>query len=109
MRTKEELTLLRERAIALRREGKSRREIKQILGPMSNSTLNDALQGAPPPAWTQRPNAKDDLRSQSREQRGQGLAYNEIAARLGVSKSSVSTFAVAVAFTAGSRAGLRPL
>jgi DNA-binding transcriptional ArsR family regulator len=90
VRTKEELTLLRDRAIALRREGKSRREIKQILGPMSNSTLNDPLQGAPPPAWTRRPNAKDDLREQARDLRAQGLAYNEIAAHLGVSKSSVS-------------------
>jgi hypothetical protein len=76
--------------MALRREGKSRREIKQILGPMSNSTLNDALMGAPPPDWTRRPNAKDDLRAQARELRAQGLAYNEIAARLCVSKSSVS-------------------
>jgi transposase len=90
MRTKAELDLLRERAITLRLEGKSRREIKEILGPMSNSTLNDALQGAPPPDWTRRPNAKDDLRAQARELRAQGLAYNEIAARLGVSKSSVS-------------------
>jgi hypothetical protein len=90
VRTSEDLTLLRERAIALRREGKSRREIKEILGPMSNSTLNDALQGVPPPTWALRPNAKDDLRAQSRALRAQGLAYNEIAARLEVSKSSVS-------------------
>jgi len=82
--------LLRERAIALRLAGKSRREIKQILGPMSNSTLDDALRGAPPPDWTRRPNAKDDLHAQARELRMQGLAYNQIADRLGVSKSSVS-------------------
>ena len=82
--------MLRERAIALRCEGKSRREIKEILGPMSNSTLNDALQGAPPPDWTRRPNAKDELRAQARELRANGLAYHEIAERLGVSKSSVS-------------------
>jgi transposase len=43
MRTAQELDRLREQAIALRRTGKSRREIKEILGPMSNSTLNDAL------------------------------------------------------------------
>jgi hypothetical protein len=48
MRTKEDLKVLRERAITLRRAGKSRREIKDILGPMSNSTLDDALQGVPP-------------------------------------------------------------
>src|SRR5215469_14447694 len=90
MRTKEDLKVLREQAIALRLEGKSLREIKQILGPMSNSTLHDALKGTPPPDWTRRPNAKDDLHHQARELRTQGLAYNQIAARLGVSKSSVS-------------------
>jgi hypothetical protein len=54
MRTKEELNVLRERVIMLRRAGKSRREIKDILGPMSNSTLDEALQGVPPPEWTRR-------------------------------------------------------
>ena len=90
MRTKEDLNVLRKRAIGLRREGKSRREIKQILGPMSNSTLDHALQGVPPADWTRRPNAKDDHRARARELRAQGLAYHEIAARLDVSKSSVS-------------------
>lgn len=90
MRTPAELYDLRQRAAALRREGKSRREIKELLGPMSNSTLNDALQGVPPPDWTLRPNAKDHLRAQARELRTQGLDYEEIASRLGVSKGSVS-------------------
>lgn len=85
-----ELDELRQRAAALRREGKSRREIKELLGPMSNSTLNDALKGVPPPDWTLRPNAKDHLRAQARELRAQGLDYEEIASRLGVSKGSVS-------------------
>ena len=49
MRSSQELAALRERAVELRREGKSRRQIKEILGPMSNTTLNDALKGAPPP------------------------------------------------------------
>jgi transposase-like protein len=74
----------------LRREGKSRRQIKEILGPMSNATLNDALRDEPPPEWTRRPRAKDDLRSKARELRGQGMDYEEIAAALGVAKSSVS-------------------
>lgn len=81
---------LREQAIALRRAGKSRRQIKEILGIGSNQTLNDALRGEPPPQWTLRPNAKDDVRSQARALRARGMAYNEIAASLGVSKSSVS-------------------
>jgi len=74
----------------LRRQGKSRSEIKQILGPMSNSTLNDALKDEPPPEWTLRPNAKDELRAKARELRAQGLDYEEIAGALGVAKSSVS-------------------
>ena len=56
----------------------------------SNSTLNEVLRGEPPPQWTRRPNAKDNLRAAARQLRDQGLAYKEIAARLGVSKSSIS-------------------
>ncbi|MCW2935373.1 MAG: hypothetical protein JWM19_6335 [Actinomycetia bacterium] len=40
--------------------------------------------------WTRRPNAKDDLRAKARELRLQGLDYDDIVARLRVSKSSVS-------------------
>jgi transcriptional regulator with XRE-family HTH domain len=81
---------LREQAIALRRAGRSRREIRQILGIGSNSTLNKVLAGEPPPEWTRRPRAKDGLRAEARELWQQGLDYEEIAAKLGVSKSSVS-------------------
>ena len=80
----------REQAVALRLAGKSRREIKEILGIAGNSTLDDLLAGVPPLEWTRRPNAKDHLRVKARELRQQGLAYNQIAAELGVSKSSVS-------------------
>src|SRR5438132_13250317 len=90
MRTPQELNRLQEQAVILRREGKSRRQIKQILGPMSNSTLNEALRDEPPPEWTRRPKAKDGLRSKARELRAQGMDYEEIAAALGVAKSSVS-------------------
>jgi predicted transcriptional regulator len=81
---------LREQAIALRRAGKSRREIAELLGITSNWTLNEALRGEPPQPWTWRPNAKDDLRAKARDLREQGLDYDRIAAELGVSKSSVS-------------------
>jgi transposase len=90
MRTKEELDRLRERAIALRREGKSRREIRAMIGPIRESTLNGFLRGVAAPDWTRRPNAKDELHAQARDLRAQGLDYRMIAARLGVSKSSVS-------------------
>jgi transposase len=90
MRTRQEMAALRQRIVQLRREGKSRREIKEIAGPMSNSTLDDALRDEPPPEWTRRPNAKDDLRARARKLRAQGLNYEEITAVLGVAKSSVS-------------------
>lgn len=81
---------LRVQAVALRRSGKSVRQIKQILGPIGNRTLQEALRGEPPPEWTRRPNAKDDLRTKARDLRLQGLDYEEIVTRLDVSKSSVS-------------------
>lgn len=80
---------VREQAIALRRAGKSRREIKEILG-VGNSLLDSALRGVPPPAWTARPRAKDDLHARARELRAGGATYDEIAAELGVSKGSIS-------------------
>jgi transposase len=83
---------LREQAIALRRAGKSRREIKEILGIGSNETLGKALGGEPPPPWTYRPNAKDELHVKARQLRADGLTYHEIAEQLGVSKTSVSNW-----------------
>ena len=83
---------LREQAIALRRAGRSRREIREILAIASNETLNEALRGEPPQPWTWRPNAKDDLRARARALREQGLAYQQIVAELGVSKSTVSAW-----------------
>ena len=74
----------------LRRQGKSLRQIKAILGAVRNATLNDALRNEPPAEWTRRPRAKDELRAQARELRGQGMDYEEIVAALGVAKSSVS-------------------
>jgi transposase len=81
---------LRDRAIALRLAGKSRREIKEILDVRRNETLDKALRGVPPPPWTRRPRAKDELHAKARELRGQGMTYTEIAGQLGVSKGSVS-------------------
>jgi transposase len=89
MRDKLALQDLREQAIALRRAGKSRREIKEILG-VGNSTLDPALRGEPPPLWTLRPRAKDERHARAREMRAAGATYDEIATELGVSKGSVS-------------------
>jgi hypothetical protein len=90
MRTLQQQAQLREEAIALRLAGKSVREIRDALGPVGKRTLSAALKDTPPAEWTRRPNAKDDVREQARGLRTQGLSYNEIAAQLGVSKSSVS-------------------
>ncbi|MGW7618754.1 hypothetical protein ACWGLG_23475 [Streptomyces antimycoticus] len=81
---------LRERAIALRKEGMSRRQIRDRLKVSNNDILNRLLEGEPPPEWTKRPNAKDDLRARAREMRLQGVTYDRIQLELGCSKSSIS-------------------
>ncbi|MFJ9118221.1 hypothetical protein ACIRJO_22015 [Streptomyces sp. NPDC102394] len=81
---------LRQQALALRREGLSRRQIRDRLHIHNNDILNRLLQGEPPPAWTKRPNAKDDLRAKARELRLQGWTYDQIQVELGCSKSSIS-------------------
>ncbi|MFF5565870.1 hypothetical protein ACFY7Z_04825 [Streptomyces sp. NPDC012623] len=81
---------LRERAVALRREGLSRRQIRDRLHIQNNDILNRLLEGVPVPEWTKRPNAKDDLREKARELRLQGLTYDRIQLELGCSKSSIS-------------------
>ncbi|MGW0614075.1 hypothetical protein [Streptomyces sp. NPDC002788] len=81
---------LRERAVALRRAGYSLRQIRDELKIFNNDILNQLVKGEPPPAWTKRPNAKDDLRQKARELRLQGWTYDQIEAELGCSKSSIS-------------------
>jgi transposase len=89
MTDKMQIDQVHQKAITLRRAGKSRREIMQILG-VGHSTLDRALRGVPPPTWTRRPRAKDDLRAQARVLRALGYTYAEIVAELGVSKGTVS-------------------
>ncbi|MGP4084800.1 hypothetical protein [Streptomyces sp. KR55] len=81
---------LRERAVALRREGYSLRQIRDELKVFNNDILNQLVKGEPPPEWTKRPNAKDDLRAKARELRLQGWTYDQIEAELGCFRSSVS-------------------
>lgn len=76
--------------MALRREGLSRRQIRDRLHVDNNDILNRLLEGEPPPDWTRRPNAKDDLRDRARELRLQGWTYDQIQVELGCSKSSIS-------------------
>lgn len=81
---------LRERAVALRRAGHSLRQIRDELKIFNNDVLNRLVQGEPPPEWTKRPRAKDDLRARARELRLQGWTYDRIETELGCSRSSVS-------------------
>nr|WP_179167364.1 hypothetical protein [Streptomyces sp. 13-12-16] len=81
---------LREQAVALRRAGLSRRQIRDRLHVDNNDILNRLLQGEPAPEWTKRPNAKDDLREKARELRLQGRTYDQIQVELGCSKGSIS-------------------
>ncbi|QTD99011.1 helix-turn-helix domain-containing protein [Streptomyces cyanogenus] len=81
---------LREQAIALRRAGHSLRQIRDELKIYNNDILNRLVKGEPPPQWTKRPRAKDDLRARARELRLQGWTYDQIEAELGCSRSSVS-------------------
>ncbi|MEU2789351.1 hypothetical protein [Streptomyces sp. NPDC007100] len=88
--TRPDFESLRDQAVTLRRAGLSRRQIRDRLHVHNNDILNRLLEGEPPPDWTRRPNAKDDLRARARELRGQGMTYDEIQVELGVSKSSIS-------------------
>ncbi|SMQ16839.1 Putative ATPase subunit of terminase (gpP-like) [Streptomyces sp. Ag82_O1-12] len=81
---------LREKAVALRRQGLSLRQIRDELKIYNNDVLNQLVKGEPPPAWTKRPRAKDDLRERARELRLQGWTYDQIEVELGCSRSSVS-------------------
>ncbi|MCX4906170.1 hypothetical protein [Streptomyces sp. NBC_00878] len=81
---------LREQATALRRAGLSRRQIRDRLHVDNNDILNRLLEGEPPPEWTKRPNAKDDLRDRARELRLKGWTYDQIQVELGCSKGSIS-------------------
>ncbi|MFJ6436691.1 hypothetical protein [Streptomyces sp. NPDC091416] len=81
---------LRAQAVALRREGLSRRQIRDRLQLHNNVLLNRLLEGEPAPEWTKRPRAKDDLRARARELRLEGKTYDQIQVELGCSKGSIS-------------------
>ncbi|EST32590.1 hypothetical protein N566_20010 [Streptomycetaceae bacterium MP113-05] len=81
---------LRIRAIALRRQGLSRRQIRDELKVHNNDLLNRLVAGEPPRNGPAAPRTKDDLRKRARDLRRQGWTYDRIQLELGVSKSSVS-------------------
>jgi len=78
------------RARLLRRDGKTYDEIRAVVGPVSDDRLQTWLVGIPRPPQTFRGRALDDMRRESRRLRAQGLTYDEIAAKTGASKGSLS-------------------
>lgn len=81
---------LRERRSHCAGPAYSLRRIRDELKIFNNDILNQLVKGEPPPEWTKRPNAKDDLRAKARDLRLQGWTYDQIEAELGCSRSSVS-------------------
>ncbi|WP_433792222.1 helix-turn-helix domain-containing protein [Actinoplanes sp. CA-252034] len=67
--------------------GLSRSQLMKIFG-VGNGTLTEWLRGIEPPEWTRLPNAKDEVRQKAAALRREGRTVPEIAATLGVSKSS---------------------
>lgn len=100
------MTSMRDRAVALRRAGLSRAQIAAELGVRSQKVLNELLRGEPPPAWTARPRAKDELRAQAVALRQQGRSYREIAEVVPVSRSTLSLWLTDVPLTDEHRARL---
>ncbi len=81
----------REQAVQLRLAGLSRSQIADAMGLRSGGqALSRWLRGVPPPEWTRRPRAKDDLRAQAVAMRKEGRSYREIRDVVGVSKSTLS-------------------
>lgn len=67
--------------------GLSVRQIQQQLG-LTKTQLRDTLRGVPPPEWTRRPNAKDQLREVAQRLRREGWSVPDIAIELNVARST---------------------
>ncbi len=98
----------RDEAIALRKAGNSKSQIATALGLRSGGgRLEYWLRGVPPPEWTNRPNAKDELRKRAIALRRSGLSYREISGQLAVSKSSLSLWLREIPLTEEHREAMR--
>jgi transposase len=78
------------RARLLRRQGKTYDEIRAAIGPVGDDSMKGWLRGIPRPPETRRGRACDELRRECRRLRAEGLTYDEIAAKTGASKGSLS-------------------
>ena len=91
----------------LRLAGLSRSQIADALGlGRGGQPLSRWLRGVPPPAWTKRPRAKDDLRETAVAMRKEGRSYREIREVVGVSKSTLSLWLRDVPLTEEQRVAL---
>ena len=90
----------------MRRAGHTIREIQAALGTKSSRKIAEWLRGVPPNPSVFKGKAKVDERERARELRAEGRSLNEIAATLGVSKSSVSVWCRDVFLTEEQRAAL---
>src|SRR5919202_201698 len=80
-----------EQAVQLRLAGLSRSQIADAMGLRSGGqALTRWLRDVPPPEWTRRPRAKDDLRATAVAMRAEGRSYREIRDVVGVSKGTLS-------------------
>jgi transcriptional regulator with XRE-family HTH domain len=95
-----------ERARQLRREGKTIREIQEILGTRSSRLMSEWLRGEPPHPSVRGRRAKVAARERARELRADGWSYNAIAVELGVAKSSVSVWCRDIVLTEEQREAL---
>ena len=63
------------------------RDIQARLG-IGRDRVYALLRGVPPPEWTRRPRAKDELRAEAVRLRAEGRSVDDIARQLGVAKST---------------------
>lgn len=96
-----------QQAVDLRVAGLSRSQIMTALGLRNSKMLNAWLHGVPPPDWTERPRAKDNLRAHALALRLEGKSYNDICREFGVSKSTLSLWLRDVPLTEEHRQALK--
>ena len=86
----------------------TRMQIAEALGLAAGGgePLTTWLRNVPAPAWTLRPNAKDDLRETAVAMRREGRSYREIGEVVGVSKGTLSLWLRDVPLTEEQRVAL---
>jgi transcriptional regulator with XRE-family HTH domain len=97
------------RARLLRRQGKTYSEIRDLIGPVDDKTLQIWCRGIPRPRETYRSHPRDDVRRECRRLRAEGWTISEIAEKTGASKGSVSPWVRDVKPRTRERAELRRL